>query len=163
MISLLNKGLNFSILPDKIDNTQILTEHKRFERTMFWKSFWAEKGNSIRENDKVYIFRSKKNNFPRNYNPPESLKTFLGSVKYDLMDPSSRKRVPSNLNIEEQQGLYDLIELQKNGVLTLKQCDKGAGIIILNNEAYLKSCYDHLNMTYDESGLSYNYYDHVDE
>ena len=150
MISLLNKGLNFSILPDKIDNTQILTEHKRFERTMFWKSFWAEKGNSIRENDKVYIFRGKENNFPRNYNPPDSLKAFLGSVKYDLMDPSSRKRVPSNLNIEEQQGLYDLIELQKNGVLTLKQCDKGAGIIILNNEAYLKSCYDHLNMTFDE-------------
>ena len=86
MISLLNKGLNFSVLPDKIDNTQILTEHERFEWTMFWKSFWIEKNNPIRDNEKVHIFRSKKNNFPRNFKPSDSLRTFLGSIKYDIID-----------------------------------------------------------------------------
>ena len=46
--------------------------------------------------------------------------------------------MPSNLNIEEQQGINYLIELQIDGILTLKQYDKRARIIILNNEAYFK-------------------------
>ena len=34
MDKLLNRGLNFSVLPDKLDITQVLVDWKRFERTM---------------------------------------------------------------------------------------------------------------------------------
>ena len=48
MTNVLNKGLNFSVLPKKIDNTQVLAEYKRFERTMTWKEYWFdEDDNSV--------------------------------------------------------------------------------------------------------------------
>ena len=68
-ISMLYKYLNFNILPDKIDNMEIFNEHKRFGRSTFWNCFWIEKHNPIRENEKVYIFCSKKNIFPFNFKP----------------------------------------------------------------------------------------------
>ena len=37
-----------------------------------------------------------------------------------------------------------MIKLQKNKVITIKPCDKGAGIIILDFEAYITSCNNHL-------------------
>ena len=46
MLKVLNKGLNYSILPHKIDNTLVLTEFRRFERTILWNEFWKEKGNN---------------------------------------------------------------------------------------------------------------------
>lgn len=40
MIKVLNRGLKFAITPLKLDITQILTDFRRFERTMVWKAFW---------------------------------------------------------------------------------------------------------------------------
>ena len=39
----LNRGLNFAILPFKLDLTQVLVDFKYFERTIIWKEFWAAK------------------------------------------------------------------------------------------------------------------------
>ena len=41
MEKVLNRGLNFSILPLKLNLTQVLVEYQRFERTMLWTEFWA--------------------------------------------------------------------------------------------------------------------------
>ena len=40
MESLLKKGLNFSILPRKQEMTQVLTDFKKFERSVIWHEFW---------------------------------------------------------------------------------------------------------------------------
>ena len=40
MDSLLNKGLNFSILQKKLDMTQVLTDFKKLERSLIWHEFW---------------------------------------------------------------------------------------------------------------------------
>ena len=40
MDNLLNRGLNFAILPLKMDLTQVLVDFKRFERTMVWREFF---------------------------------------------------------------------------------------------------------------------------
>ena len=40
MSSLLNKGLNFSILPLKLDITQILVDFRKYERRVIWHEFW---------------------------------------------------------------------------------------------------------------------------
>ena len=40
MVSVLNRGLNFCILPMKLDITQVLVDWKRFERSMIWTEFW---------------------------------------------------------------------------------------------------------------------------
>ena len=40
MVAVLNHGLNFCILPMKLDITQVLVDWKQFERSMIWIQFW---------------------------------------------------------------------------------------------------------------------------
>ena len=68
---------------------------------------------------------------------------FLNGVKSEIEDPKNRNRARPNLPPDELKGLQDLIKLQKDRVITIKPCDKGAGVIILDFEAYIdlfKSC-----------------------
>ena len=57
MINVLNRGLNFCILPIKINKTPMLVDWKRFERTMIWTKFWYGKETMDKENilKKIYI------------------------------------------------------------------------------------------------------------
>ena len=91
MESLLNMGLNFAILPLKLDLTQVLTDFKRLERTMTWKEFWH--GRDTLNNQKSTIFKQKKNNLPRNYKNPKNLKTFLSGIKSDSLDHKIEERL----------------------------------------------------------------------
>ena len=43
MLKLLNRGLNFAILPLNLDITQVIVNFKRFERSFIWKEFWFER------------------------------------------------------------------------------------------------------------------------
>ena len=60
------------------------------------------------------------------------------------MDHRNRNEVKCNLPNDEILALKELVRLQKERIITLKACDKGAGIIILDFKAYMKACYDHL-------------------
>ena len=162
MIKVLNKGLNYSILPDKVDNTLVLTEFRRFERSVLWKEFWSEKGSDDDNNKKKPIFKIQKNNFP-NFKASESLKSFLASIKSELMDPLNRKQVPPNLSKEEYEALTTLSKLQKEKKIIIKQCDKGAGIIVLNYNDYIDSCNEHLSISKVEGTEMRDYYEKVDE
>ena len=65
MKSLLNLGLNFSVLPNKLDLTQVLVDFRRFERSALWKEFWYN-----HENNTEYqppIFKANKYNIPKNH------------------------------------------------------------------------------------------------
>ena len=50
MQSLLNRALNFPLLPLQLDNTQVLVDFNRFVRAAIWQKFWYG-----RENYKEYI------------------------------------------------------------------------------------------------------------
>ena len=71
--------MNFAILPKKLDITQVLSDFKRFQRSMIWKEYFYDKENI--EEYKSPIFKSKKTNLPKNSKLPEELKIFLGAVK----------------------------------------------------------------------------------
>ena len=74
MNNLLNRALNFSLLPIKLDITQLLVDFNRFSRAVIWAEYWFE-----REKDKNYtapLFKTKKLNLPKNYSSPIGLKTF---------------------------------------------------------------------------------------
>ena len=79
MENLLNRGFNFSILPLKLDLTQVLVDFKRFERSVIWYEFFY--GSESDGELKPKIFKSNKTNLPKNYKSPDGLKTFLGSLK----------------------------------------------------------------------------------
>ena len=130
MESLLNRGLNFSILPLKLDITQVLVDFKRFERSIIWHEYFYGRDS---DNDfKAKVFKTQKTNMPKNYKTPEGLKTFLGSIKSEIMDHRNRNNVPSNLPQSEILAMKELIKLQKEKTIVIKPCDKGAGIIILD-------------------------------
>ena len=63
MERLLNKGLNFSILPKKMDLTQVYVDFKKFKRSAIWKEFWFGKDNEdlMRENNKNLYAKISKN------------------------------------------------------------------------------------------------------
>ena len=142
MENLLNRALNFSVLPLKLDITQVLVDFNRFARAAIWFEYW----NGL-EKDEEYvtpIFRTHKNKLPKNYTSPTGLKTFLSSIRSEIMDPRNRNSEKCNLPSEEVTALKELIRLQKERIIVIKAADKGAGIVILNFQDYMKSCYDHL-------------------
>ena len=142
MKNLLNKGFNFSILPLKLDLTQVLVDFKRFERSMIWHEFFH--GKDIEHEYKEKFFKTRKTNLPKNYKSPGGLKTFLGCIQSEIMDHRNRNTVECNLPPEEIVALRELIELQKKRIITIKPCDKGAGMMILDFPEYLRACYEHL-------------------
>ena len=119
-----------------------MTDFKRFERTIIWKEFWY--GRPQPENRKIPIFKSKKNNLPKNYSSPKNLSYFLAAVKSELLDPKNRNKAKYNLPESELKAILELVQLQKERKLIIKVCDKGAGIIVLDFDSYMKACHDHL-------------------
>ena len=162
MENLLNRGFNFSILPLKLDLTQVLVDFKRFERSTIWQEYFYG-----RENDREFkanIFKSNKSNLPKNYKIPEGLKTYLGSVKSEIMDHRNRNNVKCNLPQDEILAMKELIKLQKDKIIVIKPCDKGAGIIILDYLVYMRACYEHLTTEkVMNNGDSKQYYLRVNE
>ena len=143
MENLLNRGFNFAILPLKLDLTQVLVDFKRFERSVIWHEYFHGYENDGDARKK--IFKTNKNNLPKKYKTPDGLKTYLSSIKSEIMDHRNRNNVKSNLPQEEIQAIRDLINLQKNKTIVIKPCDKGAGIIILDYSDYMRACYQHLS------------------
>ena len=142
MDKVLNRGLNFSILPKKLDITQIWVDMKRFERSCIWQEFWY--GREDQQETQKPIFKLQKTNLPKNYSIPDGLKTFLGSVRSELQDHKNRNSAQCNLPQNEMDALLKLQTLQKERQIVIRACDKGAGVIILDFDEYLKACYDHL-------------------
>ena len=60
------------------------------------------------------------------------------------MDPKNRTNEKCNLPHDEILALKELVRLQRERVIVIKPCDKGAGVIILDFLVYMRSCYDHL-------------------
>ena len=161
MLSLLNRGLNFSILHQDLDITLTFSELKRFERSMIWREYWYSKdvGSNV-----TPIFKKTKKNLPRKYTIPSGFKNCMSSIKSELLDPKSRNIIERNIPKEEVNALHELIQLQKEKKIIIKQCDKGAGILILNYEDYIEACYNHLNLEVKtKSGEAINYYEKVND
>ena len=97
MKKLLNRGQNFSILPRKLDITQVFVDYKQFERSVLWKEF--HHGKEDQGSYERPIFRIQKTNLPQKHNTPELLKTFLSAVKSDISDPRNRNSAECNLPI----------------------------------------------------------------
>ena len=121
--------------------TQVFVNYKRFEKSAIWREFHHGRP---KEDTESQIFRTHKTNLPKNYSVPEGLKLFFSSVKSELIDPRNRNYAQFNLPQEELQALKELQQLQKERKVVIRACYKGAGIIVLNFEDYVKSCYEHL-------------------
>ena len=97
-------------------------------------------GGEKDEDPKARKFKSNKTNLPKNYKTPDGLKTYLGSIKSKILDHRNRNGVKCNLPKNEIEAIKELIKLQKERIIVIKPCDKGAGIIILDFPVYMKAC-----------------------
>ena len=123
MDKLLNRGLNFSVLPYKLDLTQTLVDEKKFERAVIWTEFWHGRDEEI--DREIPIFKQEKYNLPKKYSVPEGLKTFLAAIKSEILDPRNRNQESSNLPPNEVDALKEIIRLQRERKFVIKACDKG--------------------------------------
>ena len=60
MDKLLNRGLNFFVLPYKLDLTQTLVDEKKFERAVIWTEFWHGRDEEL--DREIPIFKQEKYN-----------------------------------------------------------------------------------------------------
>ena len=120
-----------------------------------------------REQNKSYntpIFKNQKRNLPKNYSSPKELKNCLSAIKSEIMDPRNQNQTDCNLPIEELAALKELIRLQRERVIMIKPCDKGAGILILDFKLYMQACYEHLIAKQkNENGEEESYYVQIED
>ena len=141
MKTILNRGLNFCVSPLTLNITNILVEYRKYERTVKWVEFFADKDTEsefdTESSWKKEIFPKEKSNVPPNSST--AVKTFLNSVKSEISGTIYNKTKP-NISKAESEALAQLVKLQRNCIIVIKPCDKGAGIIICDYDKYVKSC-----------------------
>ena len=164
MSSLLNKGLGFVPTPGHVNKTQLITDLCKYERTMRWREFHAEKdedenNNSISTEDggPANIFPSKKTNLPT-VPPSQHLTNYLGAVRSDLIASCGEKSCKSNLSPSELQALRELKKEQNCGDIVIKPADKGGGVCILKKSDYINELNAQLQATFKQGDSEIPFY-----
>ena len=120
----------------------MLRDLDKFTRKMLWREYFASSPQEEIKNPPM--IKTEKINLPRNHKTPQKLKRFLNAATSDILDSDNRNKVFNNLPVDEQEALKELSDLQRNRVITIKPTDRGAGIVILEFEDYLKSFEKHI-------------------
>ena len=81
-------------------------------------------------------------------------------MRSEIHDPRNHNSVESNLTQGETNALKQLQRMQRERQIVIRACDKGAGVIILDFNEYLRACYLHLT---SEVKPGQPYYSPVDE
>ena len=81
-------------------------EFKQFERRAIWHEFWF--GRNSDETYEPPLFKTKKNNLPKNYPTPQGLIACLGSIKSEIIDHRNRNIIPCNIPQVEIAALKEL-------------------------------------------------------
>ena len=159
METLLNRGLNFAITPLKLNLSQVLCDFQKFERTIIWQEYWA---NQPQSEYVAPIFKKQKTNYPSKHPTPQGIKMFLNAAKSEISDIKGFNKTRPNLPPQEQKALHQLVNLQRERKIVIKPCDKVAGIIILDFDAYIESCNTYFSSTQKQhDGSEKNYYEKV--
>ena len=79
----------------------------------------------------------------------------MAAVKSEIIDPKNRQKVTNRLKNGEKEAPNTLVRLQNERLIVMKPCDKGAEIIIIHFDEYLKAAQDHLEA---KTSTGENYY-----
>ena len=165
MENLLNHGLSFVPIPDKLNITQVKTDLNKYERSMLWQEFWFEnEPEQSNEEDTEYtknVFKSNRMNFPKT-GTSNQLKMYLHFVHSDIVGSCKKRhetRMKYNLLPEEFTAIKLLKDAQSKGEITIKECDKGGEICIMNTDDYIDEINSQLNANFKkQSKKESNFY-----
>ena len=80
-----------------------------------------------------------------NFCPPQNRKSTLESViKFLQKQRFYKKNLKNNSNISNHEW-QDILNLEKNKDIVIKETDKGGAVVIINTKHHLKMIRDHLN------------------
>ena len=79
------------------------------------------------------------------------------------MDPRNQNTEKCNLPQDELNAPKDLVRLQRERIITIEACDKGAGLIILDFNTYMRACYEHLLAKQPDQADPQSYYRREDD
>ena len=163
MVSLLNRGLNFAVVPKTVNTTDVHAGFEKLERDMKWTETLF-KEDDLENDSSVYKkkpWRPSKTNLPKTA-PSADLSTFLsGSLTCVL--GSDLNKIHTNLPENEKRAMNEIVHLQKERIITLKPNDKTGGVSVLNTEDYIKSMDYLLHAKHtDSDGVDHPYFHRLD-
>lgn len=166
MENLLNRGLNYSIVPKSVNTTDVHAGFEKLGRSMKWKEALFKEDDLDNDLTDVAVFKNEpwrpaRTNLPKSATPAD-LSTFLnGSLACVL--GSDLNKIHTNINDREKRALDELVHLQKERVITLKPNDKTGGTAILNTKDYISSMEMLLQSKHtDSDGNEHSYFQKLD-
>ena len=163
MKEVLNKGPTF--VPDRPQTNlmDVAVGHGALKRNMRWDEFFqriemeAEEGGEeqAQEEQEERILKDKvpKVNLPRGHPPPKALQAFECANSHNLSSPANlRKKVP-NFSPRLRGAVEDLVSLQREREVVLKQTDKTGCWAVMPFESYDISIKEKLQETFLEGGV----------
>ena len=147
----LDLGLNFVVLPQKFNRTEVEASMMQWERTMRWKEYWysqrqKEQGESSSDGDddeveiettRENIFKDKalKTNLPRKHSVPAALTSCISATRYSVLGAKLTNTQP-NIPADVGAAGKDLVTLQRERCITIKPSDKTGGVCIMDFDDY---------------------------
>ena len=96
------------------------------------------------------VFRVKKSNLPPQA-PSPLLSNYLGATWSELQAESTEKKWYSNTSKEQLVALGALKKAQQEGLITIKQADKGGGWVLMNQSDYISEMEDQLQVQFKQA------------
>lgn len=140
-LSLLNKGLNFSLSHFPPNKDHIEQSFNKFERSLQLQFYFADVDSTNQNLVTPIPFNENKDWWPPTRN--RKIKQYVEKLKQTYFNKLNKKRF-YNLT---QQEIKALNLLKKDNNIIIKKCDKNAGIAIMDKEEYIQKCYSMLEDT----------------
>ena len=146
MESLLNRGLSFCPMPEKIDITLLKSELEQHSRKLLWKYELSKSEIQKDPNAVKDVFITNKANLPKT-KAPAPLGAYVNSIVSDTLGSCKRRhdnRAKNNLSKIELAAITDIKKKQSDSIITIKAVDKAGGICVMNEGDYVLEMDDQL-------------------
>ena len=167
MKSFCQLGLNFAMVPKKVNTTAIQAGFEKMSRTMKWTEYFYDQKDTNFQQDpsssfKALPWKPVRTNLPDSAPSPD-LKTFVnGSLACVL--GSDLNKTHTNISPGQARARDQLIQWQKDREVTIKPSDKTGGICVLNTDEYVASMESILNLKFmDKDGSELEYFRKLDQ
>ena len=148
-ISVLEKGLDYAPILNKINEPELRTDFEEFCRRMRLK--WYFRNEPTSNFSEVPAFRTKST-----WNPPKghpNLEVFLSEVEKELFSCTSKKLGYSNLSTEEWKAMRSLADDRS---IVIKKADKGSSVVVWDRNDYVMEAEKQLSDANVYKDVSFN-------
>lgn len=137
-MSLLSKGLSFCPTPPRLQSVQLENDIECFFRRLRLREYFSNSDEQTHNHDhQQYLFKP-----PSMWMPPKGkdlvLETYIKAIRTDILKLVTEKyemKCNDNLTPNERKALKNL---RHRDDIVIKPADKGAAVVILSLEDYLK-------------------------